>query len=112
MSESTNTPIKTLWQRLKTLAEYKYEYTRLTLAEILITIIAMLILCIIGIFIATIVMFFLSTALSNWLAEFVRGTWSLIIVAGLNILLLLLVILLRKPLIVNPVSKFITRLIL
>lgn len=112
MSDNTKSQVKTLWQRLKELAEYKYEYARLTLAEILVTIIAMLILCFIGIFIAMIVLFFLSTALSNWIAEYTGELWSNIIVVGINLIILLLIIAFRKPLIINPVSKFITRLIL
>ncbi len=112
MTDNTTSQVKALWQRLKTLAEYKLEYTRLTLAEILTTIIAMLILCIIGIFIAMIIVFFLSTALSNWLSQYTGELWSSIIVAGINLAILFLVILLRKPLIINPVSRLITRLIL
>lgn len=112
MSDNTKSTAKTLWQRLKALAEYKYEYTKLTFAEVLTNIIAMLILCFIGIFIAMIVVFFLSTALSSLLAEHVGALWSSVIVAGINLLILLLAIAFRKPLIINPVCKFVTRLIL
>ena len=112
MSDKTSSSVKTLWERFKNLAEHKYEYTRLTFAETLIVILSMMILCFVGIFIAMIILFLVSTVLSKVLAEYTGELWSLVIVSGFNLLILLFVILLRKPLIINPISKFITRLIL
>lgn len=113
MSDNSNSStVKTLWQRLRDLATLKYEYARLTLAEKLTMIFSMLILCLIGIFISMISIFFLSVAISQWIAESIGAIWSSVIIAGFYLILLILLIGFRKQLIINPVAKFVTRLII
>lgn len=111
MSDSPNSStVNTLWQRLRDLATLKYEYAKFTLAEKLIMIFSMLILCLIGIFLSMIAIFFLSVAVSHWIAESIGDIWSSIIIAAFYLVVLLLLVSFRKQLIINPVSKFITRL--
>lgn len=113
MSDNSNSStVKTLWERLRDLATLKYEYARLTLAEKLTMIFSMLILCLIGIFVSMISIFFLSVAISQWIAESIGVIWSSVIIAGFYLILLLLLVGFRKQLIINPVSKFISRLII
>lgn len=113
MSDNSNSStVKTLWERLRDLATLKYEYARLTLAEKLTMIFSMLILCLIGIFVSMISIFFLSVAISQWIAESIGAIWSSVIIAGFYLILLLLLVGFRKQLIINPVSKFISRLII
>lgn len=113
MSDNSNSStVKTLWERLRDLATLKYEYARLTLAEKLTMIFSMLILCLTGLFISMISIFFLSVAISQWIAESIGSIWSSVIIAGFYLILLLLLVGFRKQLIINPVSKFISRLII
>lgn len=55
---------------------------------------------------------FLSVALWELLGNWVGSTWASVMVAGLYTLLAIVVALLRKQLIVNPITKFISRNIL
>jgi flagellar biosynthesis protein FlhB len=109
---TTSSSVKTLWERLKLLATLKYDYAKLTLAEKLTMIFAMSLLCLIGLFMSMFAIFFLSVALSHWIAESIGEAWSSLIVAGIYCVMLLLVVAFRKQLIINPISKFVTRLII
>lgn len=108
----TQQPVQTLWQRLKELITLKYEYTRYTVAEKLTMILAMAALGLITLLMVMVIMFFLSVALSHCLAESVGMVWSSLIVAAIYLVILLVLIALRKQLFINPVSKFITRMML
>ena len=102
----------TLWQRIKELITLKLEYTKYTVAEKLTMLLAMAALGFIGLLLAAFILFFLSVALSHWMAESIGSVWSSVIVAGIYIVLLVLIIALRKPLFIDPVSKFISRMML
>lgn len=110
MQESNQ--IQSLWQRVKQLVTLKYEYTRLTVAEKATVLLSTVALVIILFFAGAAVLFFLSVALSHLLAESVGAVWSSVIVAGIYLIVLLIVVSFRKQLIINPISRFITRLIL
>lgn len=106
------TQVQSLWQRIKELFLLKYEYTRLTVAEKATILLSGIAIALILFLVAAVAVFFLSIALSHLLAESVGPVWSAVIVAGIYIIILLVVLALRKQLIVNPISRFITRLIL
>lgn len=102
--------VVSLWERLKEFITLKYEYTRLTLAEKLTLLLWVVSMSLIALFMVTFAVFFLSMALSHWLSESMGLVWSSMIVAGVYLLVLLLIFALRKPLIINPISRFISRL--
>lgn len=104
--------VQSLWERIKRLVTLKFEYTRLTVAEKATVLLSSVALAVIMFFAGAAVLFFLSVALSHLLAESVGMVWSSVIVAGIYLIALLIVVAFRKQLIVNPISKFITRLIL
>ncbi len=102
--------IASLWERLKEFITLKYEYTRLTLAEKLSLLLAVIAMCLIALVGISIALFFLSMALSHFLGGVLGPVWSAVIVAGIYIVLLLVIFALRKQLIVNPISRFVSRL--
>ena len=104
--------IQSLWQRIKQLATLKFEYTRLTVAEKATILLSMVALAVIMFFAGAAVIFFLSVALSHLLAQSVGTVWSSVIVAGIYLFIVLVVFAFRKQLIINPISRFITRLFL
>ena len=104
--------IQSLCQRIKQLATLKFEYTRLTVAEKATILLSMVALAVIMFFAGAAVIFFLSVALSHLLAQSVGTVWSSVIVAGIYLFIVLVVFAFRKQLIINPISRFITRLIL
>lgn len=102
--------MQTLWMKAKELLTLKYEYARLTFAEKLIMILAMVALGFVALLVFMMAVFFLSLALANWMAGAIGMGWSALIVAGIYLVLLVLMVLLRKQIFINPVSRFITRL--
>lgn len=104
--------INALWQKIKRIAQLKYEYARLTFAERLTMILAMMAVGLVALIGVMFVLFFLSVALAQWIASSLGMMWASLIVAGVYLVLLILVIALRKYLFVNPISKFITRMFL
>lgn len=106
------TSVSTLWQRFKDFLTNKIEYTRLTVAEKLTLLLAMIATCLIVLVGVSATMFFLSVALSNLLRESVGPIWSACIVAGIYVVVLIVIIAFRKQLIVNPIARFVTRLLM
>lgn len=111
MSE-TQKSVQSLWQRLKELVTLRFEYTKYTVAEKLTMVLAMAALFFISVLILMIAVFFLSVAVQHWMAESIGEVWSSIIVAGFYFVLLLLLIALRKQLFINPICRFISRMML
>lgn len=55
---------------------------------------------------------FLSLAFASFLEEYIAAWATNLILAGIYLLVLLLLFLLRKPLILDPIARFLSRLIL
>ena len=93
--------------------ELQKEYTLLEITEKLSKLLSMLLLVILVIVLCVVVLFYLSFTLVYAIAPLVGGlTISYAIVAGFHILLILLVVLFRRKLIINPTVKFIAGLFL
>lgn len=104
--------LSTLWLKLKQLAQLKYDYARLTFAEKLTMLLAMFALGLVCLFGVMIMLFFLSVALAECMASSIGMAWACTIIAGIYLIVLVIVVCLRKQLIVNPISRFITKLLL
>lgn len=104
--------LSTLWLKLKQLAQLKYDYAKLTFAEKLTMILAMLALGLVCIFGVAIMLFFLSVALAEWMAASIGMAWACTIIAGIYLIVLVIVVCLRKYLFIDPISRFITKLLL
>lgn len=111
MSETPNR-LMSLWADIKSYVELNVEYARLTVAEkatVLLT--ALVTAAIIGA-LALIVLFFMSIAAVHWLAMTMSLALAYSIMTGFNVILLVLVYLFRRQIIITPIAKFITKLIL
>lgn len=103
---------KTIWLELRQYFELNIEYAKLTAAEkiaVLLTATATMAVC--GLM-ALIILFFLSIAAVHWLALVMSLALAYTIMATFNILLLGLVLFFRKPLIIDPITQFVSKLIL
>lgn len=109
--DGSESSVKLLWDKLKNLLLLKLEYTKLTLAEKLTILMAMAAMFMIGLFIVMIVIFFLSVALSQWIGSELGTAWGSLIVAGIYLVLLAILYALRRPILFNPIAKFITKLL-
>ena len=108
----TKQTAETLWARLKELALLKFEYAKLTTAErlsILLSAMTIALICMIGV---AMFLFFISLSLVEVLALSLGMAWSSFIVSMIYVVIMALVILLRKPLIINPIARFISKVML
>lgn len=102
--------IKTLWEEIKNYIALNYDYGRLTLAEKLTVLMTAVALCAIAFSLVTLMMFFLSMALVRWIAMSTGIIGAYFIMFGFYVLLLVAAVVFRKALVVNPISRFITKL--
>nr|MBD5376549.1 phage holin family protein [Bacteroides sp.] len=104
--------LKTLWAEIRRYLELNLEYAKLTGAEkitILLTAIATAV--VIGV-LAILIFFFFSIACVHWLGDLMSMALAYTIMAAVYALVLVVFIVFRRELLINPVAKFISRLIL
>ena len=102
---------KSLIEKVKAFLQSKYQYSKLTLAEILSILLARIAICAMAFLCATVVLLYLSQALVNVLiASFNDVAMAYLAVAGLWLVLCLLLFAFKTPLIINPITKFVTKL--
>lgn len=101
-----------LWHQILGYTKLNIEYARLTAAEkvsLLLTAAAVAT----GVFVLGVIcFFFLSIALATWLSEIIPLALAYALMGIFFLILMILVIVFRKPLILNPVTRFISRLFL
>ncbi|MDR0892465.1 MAG: phage holin family protein [Mediterranea sp.] len=102
-----------LFLEIKEYLKLQKEYVRLELTEKLTILFSTLILVSVLIVLGIVALFYLTFALAYVLAPAVGGlTASFAIIAGVIIVLIALIYLLRKPLIISPMVKFLANLFL
>lgn len=88
------------------------EDTRLSVAEKLTRLLSGLALSVVLMIIATVALVFISIGISMLLARTLSPMWAFLIVAGFYVVLFAVVILCRRFFIVDPIARFISRLII
>lgn len=111
MSEQTN-QFKQIFSEGKEFLKLKVEYGKLTLAEKLTLLLSSLALGLICVFLGVIAIFFLSMSAVDMIAAWLGRTWASLIMCGCYLALIGTIFLARKPLLINPMSRLITRIIL
>lgn len=112
MGNKTNS-LKDLWQEARQWFELNIDYAKLTVAEKLSVLAAAAAVGIVCLLLGVIVLFFLSIAAVYWLSlTGMSVALSYTIMAGFNLLLLVAIFMLRRQIIIDPIAKFISRLIL
>ncbi len=110
MAEETS--IKSLWNELKRYLELNIEYAKLTGAEkVTLLLTAMATVAVIGV-LGILIFFFVSIACVHWLGNVMNIAIAYSIMAGVYVLLLVVALVFRRLLIINPIAKFISRLFL
>lgn len=103
--------INSLWAEIKETFNLNVDYAKFTVAEkltVFLTVVALAAICFV---VVSFMIFFLSIALVNCLATSIGQIWAYFIMFGFYIVLLVVVFVFRKQLIVNPIARFISRLI-
>lgn len=101
-----------LWAQGKEFLTLKLEYAKLTTAEKLSVLFAMVAVALVLLLLGMGALLFLSISLAQWMAQAIGTAWSYAIIGGFYLVLMAVVIIFRKALFVNPVARFISRLIL
>lgn len=109
MAEKEN-KFRTLWIEAKNFFMLNVDYAKFTMAEKLTVLLTAASVCAVAFVLAAIMMFFISMALVRWIAMATGMVGAYFIMTGVYAILFGLIFALRKPLIVNPISRFITKL--
>jgi hypothetical protein len=104
---------KHLIDSIKQSAKVELEYSKLTLAEKLSILLSRGIIVLVLIIFAACALFLLEWGLTHWLVQLTGSLWIGVLVS-LAVLLLILIVLFgyRKQLVINPVTRFVTKLLL
>lgn len=111
-NENNGTPdYSAMFELLKRFLNLKVENARLTVAERMTLLLSGFMFYMIVILLAVCIVGFLSISLAQYLSVSLSEYWAYMIVAGIYVMFVLLVIVLRKPLIVNPIARFMSQLV-
>ncbi|MCC8114230.1 MAG: phage holin family protein [Bacteroidales bacterium] len=112
MNQKSDSPLKSLVDALARLVTLYIENARLTAAEKATMLISVFAIAMLALMLSVIVMIFLVMGIATLLESYIEPFWTYFIVAGVFILIIALIVLLRIPLIYNPVARFISKLLL
>ncbi|MCM1519707.1 MAG: hypothetical protein NC098_02865 [Lachnoclostridium sp.] len=104
------TKLKTLWVEIKDYISLNIDYAKLTVSERMAMLLTAASLCAIVFALVSLMMFFLSMALVRWIAESTGIVGAYLIMFGFYVILLAVVVVFRKAMIINPISRFISKL--
>lgn len=105
--------VQQLFMEFKKYLELQKEYTKLEIIEKLSKLLSTLLLVLLLVTLSVVVLFHLSFTLVYVLAPLVGGLMiSFALITCFHILLVVLLVILRKKLIINPITKFIAKLFL
>ena len=102
---------KQLWEQGKSYFKLQYDYSKLSVAEKLSILLSRVALVAVILLVCTCILFQLSGALVDALTYATGSAWiANLIVAGILLVLILVAIAFRMQLVVNPITRFITKL--
>ena len=102
-----------LWAELKKYLTLQIDYAKLTTVEKLVVLLSAIAMVAVMLILGACVLVYLSFAVVFMLSDAIGSTWgAYLIVSGIFLVLMLVVYALRQKLILDPVSRFLTRLFL
>lgn len=102
--------LKEILSQSKNWIDLEIQYAKLTVAEKFTILMTQLIIGAVALIIGNVILVMLAFSLSELFKLFMAPALAYLSVAGIVALLLLVVFLLRKTLLLNPIAKFITKL--
>lgn len=104
---------KELFAEIKKYVTLQVDYTKYTVTEKMVVLLSATATALILGALGFGVLFYLSIALADYLTEVLNCQWGAhAIVAGIYALLLMVVVIMRKPIIVDPIARFLSKLFL
>lgn len=104
--------IKEMFAQTVNWAKLEVEYLKLTAAEKLIIIVSMMVIATVVLLLLLPAILMFLFALAQVFIDFMPVAVAYVCVGGIVILFLGLLVLFRKPLVINPVAKFISKVLL
>ncbi len=102
--------LRPLWLLCRRLFELKVESAKLLTTEKLTIFLGAFALAMIAMFALVLILVFLSLALTEFLSQFMPKYGAMLIVSGALSVIFVLICLLRRVLILNPLARFLSRL--
>lgn len=114
MSEETQNgnAYQRLAEKLKEYVTLSIERAELGLSDKLSILLSNIAMALIAFALLTIALLFFTVAVAHLLGLVMSIVWAYAIMCGFNLLLLLVILLLRKRLIINPIARLVSRLIM
>ncbi|MCH5213785.1 MAG: phage holin family protein [Muribaculaceae bacterium] len=112
MEKNVGDEMKSVVSEVKNWLTVEVEYLKLTAAEKLSVLVSSLILVIVLFIVGMVVLIVFAFALVDLFNLFMPHSLACVTVGGILLLLIALLYLLRNPLVVNPITKLITKLFL
>ncbi len=106
-----NSSFTVIWQMIQRLCRLYVSRARLNFAEKLARLFSRVALALIVLILGICVMVFLTLALSAVLTDVLPDYWSYLIIGGFYLIVILLLIALRGPILINPITRFISGII-
>ena len=104
---------KELWGEVKKYITLQVDYAKLTAVEKLTILVSRMAFVGVALALSICAFFFLSEALVAWFETVLNCRWlANLIVCGVVIVVILIITCFKKPLIIDPVSRFVTKLFL
>lgn len=110
--ENNNQSIKVLWQSIKRLISLNVDNAKLTLAEKLTLFSTAAAFYAVVMLLGVIVVFFVSMAICHLLSQVMEPHYVYLIMAAFYVLLLIVVYAMKNILFLNPISRFVSKLLL
>lgn len=106
-----NSSFTVIWHMIQRLCRLYVSRARLDFAEKLARLFSGVALALIVLILGICVMVFLTLALSAVLTDVLPDYWSYLIIGGFYLIVILLLIALRGPILINPITRFVSRII-
>lgn len=103
-------PVRQLIDSLRRYVTLNIDYARLTAAEKTSVLLAGIAFYAVMVILATLVLIFVSIGVGHLLAATIAPVWAFVFVAAFYVLLLVVVIIFRRQLFVNPIARFVSRI--
>lgn len=109
MNEGTENGFRQMWTQGKDFLSLKYRYAKLTMVEKLSVTVSMILILMIVAFLGTVCIYLMSVAAITYLCYLIGPVWGYMAMGGFYMLLAIVVVVFRKSLVINPVTRFVTR---
>lgn len=101
-----------LWQSLQRLFNLEVDNAKMLIAEKLTVLVARLAVCFVLFVIGTCTLIFASMGVADFLLEDLPPRWTYLIIAGFYALVIIILLAFRRRIFVNPIARFMSRVIL